>query len=57
MTNLCNHQANRRVSAAVSPTIVFKNTAALGTEPNGLRVLLHNVGFGGRNGHNPINVQ
>lgn len=29
MTNLCNHQANRRVSAAV----------------------------GGRNGHNPINVQ
>lgn len=29
MTNLCNHQANRRVSAA----------------------------FGGRNGHNPINVQ
>lgn len=27
MTNLCNHQANRRVSAAVSPTIVFKNTA------------------------------
>jgi hypothetical protein len=57
MTNLCNHQANRRVSAAVSPTIVVKNTAALGTEPNGLRVLLHNVGFGGRNGHNPINVQ
>lgn len=28
MTNLCNHQANRRVSAAVSPTNVFKNTAA-----------------------------
>lgn len=28
MKNLCNHQANRRVSAAVSPTIVFKNTAA-----------------------------
>lgn len=27
MTNLYNHQANRRVSAAVSPTIVFKNTA------------------------------
>lgn len=27
MTNLCNHQANRHVSAAVSPTIVFKNTA------------------------------
>jgi hypothetical protein len=25
MTNLCNHQANRHVSAAVSPTIVFKN--------------------------------
>lgn len=25
MTNLCNHQANRRVSAAVSPTGVFKN--------------------------------
>lgn len=37
MTNLCNHQANRRVSAAVSPTIVFKNTAALGTEPNGFK--------------------
>ena len=28
MTNLYNHQANRRVSAAVSPTIVFKNNAA-----------------------------
>lgn len=28
MTNLCNHQANRRVSAAVSSTNVFKNTAA-----------------------------
>ncbi len=27
MTNLYNHQANRRVSAALSPTIVFKNTA------------------------------
>ena len=26
MTNLYNHQANRRVSAAVSPTNVFKNT-------------------------------
>lgn len=25
MTNLCNQQANRRVSAAVFPTIVFKN--------------------------------
>nr|DAQ10755.1 MAG TPA: hypothetical protein [Bacteriophage sp.] len=25
MTNLYNHQANKRVSAAVSPTIVFKN--------------------------------
>ena len=37
MTNLCNHQANRRVSAAVSPTNVFKNTAALGTEPNGFK--------------------
>lgn len=29
MTNLYNHQANRRVSAAVSPTIVFNNTAAV----------------------------
>lgn len=28
MTNLYNHQANRRVSAALSPTIVFKNTGA-----------------------------
>lgn len=28
MKNLCNHQANKRVSAAVSPTNVFKNTAA-----------------------------
>lgn len=27
MTNLYNHQANRRVSAALSPTNVFKNTA------------------------------
>ena len=35
--NLCNHQANRRVGAAVSPTNVFKNTAALGTEPNGFK--------------------
>lgn len=26
MTNLCNQQANRRVSAAVCPTIGFKNT-------------------------------
>lgn len=25
MTNLYNHQANRRVSAAFSPTNVFKN--------------------------------
>ena len=25
MTNLYNHQANKRVSAAVSPTNVFKN--------------------------------
>nr|DAT14258.1 MAG TPA: hypothetical protein [Caudoviricetes sp.] len=24
MTNLCNHQANRRVSAAVSPTNVLR---------------------------------
>lgn len=28
MTNLYNHQANKRVSAAVSPTNAFKNTAA-----------------------------
>ena len=27
MTNLYNHQANKRVSAALSPTNVFKNTA------------------------------
>lgn len=27
MTNLYNHQANRRVSAAVYPTNVFKNSA------------------------------
>lgn len=27
MTNLYNHQANKRVSAAVSPTNVFKNSA------------------------------
>ena len=26
MTNLYNHQANKRVSAAFSPTNVFKNT-------------------------------
>lgn len=26
MTNLYNHQANKRISAAFSPTIVFKNT-------------------------------
>lgn len=58
MTNLCNQQANRRVSAAVFPTIVFKNgTNQLGAGLTVLRVLLHNVGFGGRNGHNPINVQ
>lgn len=58
MTNLYNHQANKRVSAALYPTIVFKNTNA-GWVPSltVLRVLLHNVGFGGRNGHNPINVQ
>ena len=37
MTNLCIHQAIRRVSAAGAPTIVFKNTAALGTEPNGFK--------------------
>lgn len=29
MKNLYDHQANKRVSAAVSPTIVFKNTAAV----------------------------
>lgn len=28
MTNLYNHQANKRVSAAISPTNVFKNTTA-----------------------------
>ena len=28
MTNLYNHQANKRVSAAICPTNVFKNTAA-----------------------------
>lgn len=58
MTNLYNHQANKRVSAAFCPTNVFKNTA-IGEVPSltVLRVLLHNVGFGGRNGHNPINVQ
>lgn len=28
MTNLYNHQANRRVSAAFSPTNVFKNSDA-----------------------------
>lgn len=28
MTNLCNQQANRRVSAAVCPSIGFKNTAS-----------------------------
>lgn len=27
MTNLYNHQANKRVSAALSPTNVFKNSA------------------------------
>lgn len=37
MTNLCNHQANRRVSAAVSPTNVFKNSLPLGTKPNGFK--------------------
>lgn len=57
MTNLYNHQANRRVSAAVSPTIVFNTAAFRWTSLTVLRVLLHNVGFGGRNGHNPINVQ
>lgn len=58
MTNLCNQQANRRVSAAVSPTSVFKNSLTVRwMSLTVLRVLLHNVGFGGRNGHNPINVQ
>ena len=27
MTNLYNHQANKRVSAAICPTIVIKNIA------------------------------
>lgn len=37
MTNLCNHQANRRVSAAVSPTIVFKNSLTVRYRPNGFK--------------------
>ena len=41
MTNLYNHQANKRVSAA---TMAFKDEA-------------HRLNRGGRNGHNPINVQ
>lgn len=58
MTNLCNQQANRRVSTAVFPTIMLKNIANHEVPSlTVLRVLLHNVGFGGRNGHNPINVQ
>lgn len=56
MTNLYNHQANRRVSAAFSPTNVFKMQVRR-MSLKVLRVLLHNVGYGGRNGHNPINVQ
>lgn len=37
MTNLCNHQANRRVSAAVSPTNVFKNSLTVRYRPNGFK--------------------
>lgn len=42
MTNLCNHQANKRVSAA---PMAFAPDEA------------HSLNRGGRNGHNPINVQ
>ena len=42
MTNLYNHQANKRVSAA---TMAFAPDEA------------HSLNRGGRNGHNPINVQ
>ena len=42
MTNLYNHQANKRVSAA---TMAFTPDEA------------HSLNRGGRNGHNPINVQ
>lgn len=42
MTNLYNHQANRRVSAA---PMAFAPDEA------------HSLNRGGRNGHNPINVQ
>lgn len=42
MTNLCNHQANKRVSAA---SMAFTPDEA------------HSLNRGGRNGHNPINVQ